>query len=237
MIDIHCHILPGIDDGPEKIGTTLEMLRMAEKDGISHIVATPHYRCQDVPTMQDIEECVSLVRGEMEKRGMTIRLLMGADIRLTYELIACMTSRTLPSINGSRYFLLELPDLLPPHLEEFIHETRVMGYMPVITHPERNCRLLESPERSEALRKAGALLQLTAMSITGEFGRQIKKYSLQLLKMGCVDFVASDAHDTKYRAPVLSKAYRDVAAVLDREAARRMFIDNPKAVVENREIP
>jgi protein-tyrosine phosphatase len=236
MIDIHCHILPGIDDGPEKIETTLEMLSMAEKDGITHIVATPHYRCQDVPTIQDIENSVGLVRRELERNGLTIRLLMGADIRLTYELIACMSDRAIPSINDSRYFLLELPDLLPPHLEEFIHETMVKGYVPIITHPERNYRLLESPLRTEALRKAGALIQLTAMSITGEFGRQIKKYSLQLLKMGCVDFVASDAHSSNRRVPLLSKAYRDVSAILDEESAQRMFIDNPKAVIENREI-
>jgi len=237
MIDIHCHILPDIDDGPEKIEATLEMLRIAEKDGITHIVATPHYRCQDVPTIKNIEERVSRVRREMEKDGMTISLLMGADIRLTYELISCISTGVLPSINGSRYFLLELPDLPPPHLEEFIHETRVKGYVPVITHPERNYRLLESPIRSESLRKAGALLQLTAMSITGDFGRQIRKYSLQLLKMGCVDFVASDAHGANRRVPVLSKAYHEVSSVLDRDAAQRMFVDNPKAVIEDREIP
>lgn len=237
MIDIHCHILPDIDDGPEEIEATLEMLRIAEKDGITHIVATPHYRCQDVPTIKDIEERVSRVRREMEKDGMTISLLMGADIRLTYELIACLASRAIPSINRSRYFLLELPDLLPPHLEEFIHETRVKGYVPIITHPERNYRLLESPQRSEALWKAGALLQLTAMSITGDFGRQIKKYSLELLKMGCVDFVASDAHSTEHRVPVLSKAYKEVSSILDEESAQQMFIDNPKAVIENRELP
>jgi protein-tyrosine phosphatase len=108
--------------------------------------------------------------------------------------------------------------------------------VPIITHPERNYRLLESPLRTEALRKAGALIQLTAMSITGEFGRQIKKYSLQLLKMGCVDFVASDAHGTERRVPVLSKTYKEVSSILDEESAQRMFIDNPKAVIENREI-
>ena len=237
MIDIHCHILPGIDDGPEKMETTLEMLRMAADDGITHIIATPHYRCQDVLTMQDIDDRVSLVRKEMEKSGMTIRLSAGADIRLTYELISCLSRRALPTINGSRYFLLELPDFLPPHFDEFIFESRIKGYVPIITHPERNHSLLASPRRSEVLREAGALLQLTAMSITGEFSRQIKKYSLQLLKMGCVDFVASDAHSTKRRVPVLSRAYGEVSKMLDEDAAQRMFVDNPKAVIENRELP
>ena len=236
MIDIHCHVLPAMDDGPAELAATMEMLRMAEDDGISHIIATPHYRCHDVPSVQDIDDCVTLVRDKMDKSGMSIRLLRGADIRLTYELLDCMARRALPTINGSRYFLLELPDLLPPHLDEFVFDAKLKGYVPIVTHPERNYTLLASPRRSELLREAGALLQVTAMSITGEFGRQIKKYALQLLKMDCVDFVASDAHGTNRRVPVLSRAYREVSVLLDKDAAQRLFVDNPRAVIENREI-
>ena len=236
MIDIHCHILPGMDDGPKELDATMKMLRMAEDDGISHIIATPHYRCLDVPTVQDIDDRVSLVRDKMEKSGMSIRLLRGADIRLTYELLDCMSRHALPTINGSRYFLLELPDLLPPHFDEFIFEARLRGYVPIVTHPERNYTLLASPRRSEMLRESGALLQITAMSITGEFGRQIKKYALQLLKTGCVDFVASDAHGTSRRVPVLSRAFREVSRLLGKDEAGKLFTENPAAVVENREL-
>ncbi len=237
MIDIHCHILPGMDDGPAELDTTMQMLRIAEDDGISHIIATPHYRCQDVPTMEDIDDRVAVVRYRMEKSNMRIRLLRGADIRLTYELLDCMSRRALPTINGSRYFLLELPDLPPPHVDEFIFEAKLKGYAPIITHPERNYTLLASPRQSEQLRNAGALLQITAMSITGEFGRKIKKYALQLIKMGCVDFVATDAHGTNHRVPILSRAYWEVTTLLDRDAAQRIFVDNPRAVIEDRALP
>jgi protein-tyrosine phosphatase len=236
MIDIHCHILPGMDDGPAELDATMKMLRIAEDDGVSHIIATPHYRCQDVPTMQDIDDCVALVRDKMEKSGLSIQLLSGADIRLTYELLDCISRHALPTINGSRYFLLELPDLLPPHFDEFIFEAKIKGYVPIITHPERNYTLFASPRKSELLRESGALLQITAMSITGEFGKQTKKFALQLLNMGCVDFVASDAHGTSRRVPVLSRAYREVSKFLNQDEARKMFIENPAAVVENREL-
>lgn len=236
MIDIHCHILPEMDDGPVELEATMKMLSMAEDDGISHIIATPHYQCQDVPTMQDIDDRVSLVREEMDKSGLRIELLRGADVRLTYELLDCISRHALPTLNGSRYFLLELPDLLPPHFGELIFEARLKGYVPIVTHPERNYTLLASPRRSELLRESGALLQITAMSITGEFGKQIKKYALQLLKMGCVDFVASDAHSTNRRVPVLSRAYREVLELLNKEAAGKIFMENPAAVIENREI-
>ncbi len=237
MIDIHCHILPEMDDGPVELDVTMKMLRIAEDDGISHIIATPHYQCQDVPTMQDIDDRVSLVRERMEKSGMRIRLLRGADVRLTYELLDCISRHALPTLNGSRYFLIELPDLLPPHFDELIFDARLKGYVPIVTHPERNYTLLASPRRSELLRESGVLLQITAMSITGEFGKQIKKYALQLLKMGCVDFVASDAHSTNRRVPVLSRAYREVLELLDKDVARKIFMENPAAVIENREIP
>lgn len=236
MIDIHCHLLPGIDDGPTQMGTSIDMCRMAVKDGISHIVATPHYRCQDIPTVQDIREKVGLLQEEIRKNNIPLQLSMGADIRLTYELLQCMEQKALPSINGSRYFLLELPDLLPPHFDNLIFEAKIKGYIPIITHPERNYSLLASPEKTAIVRESGALIQLTAMSITGDFGKPIRRYSYALLEADAVDFVASDAHNTDRRVPVLSRAYRVVASEFGQETADRLFIHNPKAVVENREL-
>jgi len=236
MIDIHCHILPAIDDGPADLQETLEMLRIAAGDGITHIVATPHYRHKESPTAQDIREKIALVRKEMAKSSIDIELMGGADIRLTYELMEGIEKNEIPTINSSRYFLLELPDLIPPNLGAFLFDARVRGFAPVITHPERNHSLISSPEKIKALRNAGALFQLTAMSVTGELGRQIKKFTGQLLKKGYVDFIATDAHSTKRRPPLLSKAYRETAGILGKTGADRIFIDNPKAVLENREI-
>jgi len=236
MIDIHCHILPAIDDGPAALHETLEMLRIAAGDGITHIVATPHYRHGESPTAQDIREKVALVREEMAKSSVNIELMGGADIRLTYELMEGIEKNEIPTLNNSWYFLLELPDLIPPHLDGFLFEARVKGFFPVITHPERNHSLIYSPEKIRALREAGALFQLTAMSVTGKLGRQIKKFTEHLLKKGYVDFIATDAHSTEQRPPLLSKAYRETVGILDKTCADRIFIDNPKAVIENREI-
>ena len=236
MIDIHCHILPAIDDGSADLQETLEMLRIAAGDGITHIVATPHYRHGASPNAQDIREKIALVREEMAKSSIDVELLGGADIRLTYELMEGIEKNEIPTINNSGYFLLELPDLIPPRLDGFLFEARVKGFVPVITHPERNHSLLYSPEKIKALRNAGALFQLTAMSVTGKLGRQIKKFAGQLLKKGYVDFIATDAHSTQQRPPLLSKAYRETADILDNTGADRIFIDNPKAVLENREI-
>jgi len=237
VIDIHCHILPAIDDGSPDMETTMRMLDIAARDGIGQIVASPHFRQGERPSLENILDNLRTVQDEAVRRGCPVRLYSGADIRLTYELFEALEKRELPTINGSRYFLLELPDLIPPNLEDFIFEAKIKGYVPIITHPERNYSLLSAFDKAEPIRESGALFQLTAMSITGDFGRQIRKFSLHLLKKGLVDFVATDAHSTDRRIPVLSTAYAEVSDILNDDEALRMFTENPKAVLENSELP
>jgi protein-tyrosine phosphatase len=236
MIDIHCHILPSIDDGPSDTDTSLGMSRIAANDGTTHIVATPHYRYGEKPTTEEIQEAIRVLGKRIDQEGVPVRLLGGADIRLTYELLEGIETCSVPTINDTRYFLIEIPDLIPPNLDDFIFEATLRGYVPVITHPERNYTLLSAPERIDELRGTGALFQVTAMSITGEFGLQIKRYSQMLLRKGVVDFVASDAHSTNRRPPGLSKAYRVVSEILDRRQADRIFLENPAAMIEDREL-
>ncbi len=236
MIDIHCHILPGIDDGAPDIETSLGMLKMAAADGITHIAATPHFTYSEKPTFEDIKACVKLLSERAKREDIGIKILCGADIRLTYELIHGIQNNDLPAINGSRYFLIELPDLLPPNIEDLIFEAKLKGFIPIITHPERNYSLLSSPDKADPLREAGALFQLTAMSVTGDFGSQIRKLSLFFFKKGFVDFVATDAHNVGRRPPLLSKDYREVSDIYDEKMAKQIFLENPSAVIENREI-
>jgi protein-tyrosine phosphatase len=236
LVDIHCHILPAIDDGSPDMDTTLRMLEIAERDNIGHIVASPHYRHGGVPSFGEIHGLLRTVQEEAGKKGIRVRLYSGADIRLTYELFEAIEKGEVPTINNSRYFLLELPELIPPRLDDFIFNAKIKGLVPIITHPERNYSLLSAPEKADSLKKAGTLFQLTAMSITGDFGRQIRKFSLYMLRKGYVDIVASDAHGTNRRIPVLSSAYRETADILSADSARKIFIENPKSVIENREI-
>lgn len=236
MIDIHCHILPGIDDGPLEIETSIEMFKIAADDGITHIVATPHFIYNDKPTIKDINELVTLIEKRIQADKIKVKLLSGADIRLTYELIYGIEKNEIMTINGSRYFLLELPPLLPPNLDNFFFSIKMNGFIPIITHPERDYNLLSSIDKLKSLKDAGALIQITAMSITGEFGNQIKSFSQMLLKKGMVDFIASDAHNTIHRPPLLSRAYKETSNLLDKNEAKKLFIDNQLAVIENKEI-
>lgn len=236
MIDIHCHILPDIDDGPADVRTSLRMLKMAADDGITHVVATPHFRYREKPNLHDIEAAHLSLQLLAEEEKIPVTLLWGGDVRISFEMLEGLDRREVPAVNGSRYLLLELPDLVPPRLADFLFEIRVKGYVPIITHPERNYGLLSSPEKTGPLREAGALFQVTAMSITGDFGPPVKKMSLMLLKEGYIDIIASDAHNLERRVPVLSKAFRAVAKAAGPMAARRLCLENPLAVIEDREI-
>ncbi len=237
MIDIHCHILPGVDDGPADLETSVRMLKIAAADGIERVVASPHIVFNGGPSPDDICRGLASLKERAEEEGIPVRLCPGADLRLSPELIERIGTEEIPTINGSRYFLLELPDVIPPNTAGFLLDVRAKGFLPIITHPERNCGLLSRPERLTALMEAGAMCQLTAMSITGGFDDRIRWFSRMLLRKGSVDFVASDAHDPVMRKPVLSGAKREVARILGETEAARIFFENPLAVLENRPLP
>lgn len=236
MIDLHCHILPGIDDGPRNEEESVRMAEMAEKDGITHIVATPHFLWNGTLDHEMIGDSLVSFRARVLEKDIRVKLLAGADIKLTYEAMKRIEKGDLPTIDGSRYFLLELPDPVPPNVDNFLFSAGMKGYKAIITHPERNKSLQSSPEKMDKLRASGALFQLTAMSITGEFGSQVEAFSRFLLKKGFVDFVASDAHDSVRRKPLLSKAYGEVLRSFREKAANRIFFANPEAVLANGEL-
>lgn len=236
MIDIHCHLLAAIDDGPPGLAESVEMARMAAADGIRTIVASPHFSYGRPPGIPEIDLAMLSLRERLREDAVQVDLLRGADIRLTYELLEGIKKGDLPTINGSRYFLLELPEIIPPNLDNFLHSVNIRGLVPVITHPERNYTFLSAPRKVFGLRDGGALIQVTAMSITGEFGAQVQGLSDMLLQKGLVDFVATDAHGAVQRKPVLSKAFKTVTRRLGAAAANRIFFENPQAVIENEEI-
>ncbi|MHB8882366.1 MAG: tyrosine-protein phosphatase [Thermodesulfovibrionales bacterium] len=236
MIDLHCHLLPGLDDGAQDLTMSLEMARIAVADGISRIIATPHYSHNNRTLRTGITSAVQLLQEALQASGIQLGVSAGAEIELTPEVFRAVEERDLITLHGSRYFLLELPDLLPPVLETFMFKARMSGYVPVISHPERNYSLLVSKEKLQRLRDAGALFQVTAMSITGEFDEQIQRYAEMMLRGGYVDFVASDGHDSSYRLPRLSAAAAEVRRLLGEAACSRIFSENPRYVLEDREI-
>lgn len=237
MIDIHAHILPGLDDGPDSWEETLEMCRIARRDGITGIVASPHIR-EGIwdNTREGIEEKVSELNDRLDGR-LDIEVLCGAEVHAAPNLAKKVKSGVIPTINDNGYMSLELPvELVPPHIEDLIFELRLAKIRPVIAHVERCGWIKREFERIGRFVEMGALIQITAMSMTGEFGRTARAMCVKLLKRGLVHVIASDCHDSGLRAPVLSKAVREAAGVVGEVEALKMVDETPWKIVRGEEI-
>lgn len=230
FIDIHCHIIPGIDDGADDLNEALKMLEIAVNDGISHIFATPHimsgvYDNQAVAIRQAVEAFQKHIPASM-------KLLHGADVRISHDLLKRIENKEIVTLMDSGYLLFEFPEFaVPPNVDNMIFNLKQRGITPIITHPERHMRLMRDHEMLRDFLSTGALCQITAMSVTGDFGREIKKFSMSMLDKGLVDFIASDAHDTKKRPPILSKAYKEVKKHFGEAAADTIFFHNPNKIL------
>ena len=240
MVDLHHHLLPGVDDGSPDLGTSLAMVEMAMEDGITHIVATPHAnehfpydRDGNAALLQQIREALP------SRVAVKVTLGLGADFHLDFE--NTEDARLNParySINGGGYLLIELPDTsIPPRIDEVLYELRVSGLTPILTHPERNATLQRSRSRLREWMRADLLVQVTAGSLTGTFGKVAERVAWELMENRWVHFVSSDAHNLTRRTPRLSEAHHAVATRMGEETAQRLFVTNPLAVFENRPLP
>lgn len=235
MIDLHCHILPGLDDGPSSIEEALEMCRIAFEDGIRTIVATPHMLNGMFPVEREaIFEAFLRLFETLTQKSIPIRILPGADVHLDQAVPGCLERGELVTVaNLGRHLLLELPqDIVPEGLEELLFQVQLKGVTPIITHPERNVEVQQRPAILDDLVRAGSLTQITAGSLTGDFGSRAQRCALQLLKSGTAHLVSTDAHDTGRRAPRLSAARKVVAEEVEREEAERIFQERPARILE-----
>jgi protein-tyrosine phosphatase len=237
MIDLHAHVLPGIDDGPSTLDEAVRMCALAWQDGIRVIVATPHQH-HDMWPNEDGAPLEALRQELVAACPDGPEIVLGAELRADSELLEALEARPaggLLSIAGSRYLLLEFPSLdvgLDPFF--FVHELRLAGKVPVLAHPERIPWLAGQPELLLELGERGALIQITAMSLTGELGRVPRVCCELLLDEGQVHFLATDAHDLVNRPPLLSSARAAVEQGWGAEVATRLTVDNPRAVLEDR---
>jgi len=236
MVDIHCHIIPEVDDGSRSWEMTREMCRIAADDGIRHIVATPH--CNNVYPY-DRERYEGLKEKLREASDGRLEFSIGCDFHFSYENITdAIENPGRYSINGMRYLLIEFSDYgIPPNVAELVFQFTSRGIVPIVTHPERNPLLVRRPEKVLELVDAGALVQVTANSITGFWGEKARSVAEWLFAQGAVHVVASDAHDPKRRRPVLSEARNALTRMLGEEAAEALVNENPKAIVEGRPLP
>jgi protein-tyrosine phosphatase len=213
MIDIHSHILPGIDDGAQSLDEAIEMAEAAVQEGITHLFATPHHRNGRYENeKRSIVQEVILFNGELVKRDIPLQVIPGQEIRLYNELIEDMDQDVLvPLDHTANYLLIEFPSSsVPNNAADLLYELTLRNYRPIIVHPERNSEIMENPEVLYELIKAGALAQVTANSIIGNFGKKIMTFSHELIKANMIHFVASDAHNTTTRGFHLTKAYEAI---------------------------
>jgi protein-tyrosine phosphatase len=210
MIDIHSHILPGIDDGAQNLEDAVRMADAAVQEGITHLYATPHHRNGRYENEKSsILERVNVLNAELSQRNIPLHILPGQEIRLYKELIDDLDRDVLlPLHHQSKYILIEFPSSnVPAYAAETLYELSLRNYTPIIVHPERNSEIIENPVLLYDLIIEGALTQVTANSIIGNFGKKIMNFSHDLIKSNMAHFIASDAHNTSSRGFHLTKAY------------------------------
>lgn len=236
MLDLHCHMLPGIDDGAQDLATALEMARIAVADGIRLVACTPHiYPVLYENRARDIRAAVDAFREHLGGAEIPLEITYGADIQLVPELVESLNNGSFPTLHGSRYFLFEPPHhVAPPHFSEMLFDVLSRGYIPIITHPERLTWLDDDHYGwfTTAARR-GAWLQLTAGSVVGRFGRGPRYWAERMLDEGIVHILATDAHDTERRPPCLAEGRDAAAAWVGPEEAERLVVGRPQLVVED----
>lgn len=227
-VDIHSHILYGLDDGARGRDESVRMLEIAAASGTSDIVATPHANAQ---YEFDPDEIDSQIRDLSATSA--VRIHRGCDFHLQLANIedALLHPRKY-TINGKSYLMVEFPDLtISPSTDEILLQLLDAGMVPIITHPERNAVLQKKVDDLARWVELGCYVQVTAASCTGTFGREVKASAREMMARGLVHFIASDAHDTRHRPPNLSDAYALLARQWGEETIRPLFVDNPKAVL------
>lgn len=236
MIDVHHHLLYALDDGSPDLETSLQMAEMAIEDGITHVVCTPHANSEYPFQLVENAERLACLQQNLGDR---LTLGLGCDFHLSYDNIEdALAHPTRYTINGKQYLLVEFPDFgIPQNISTTFYEMSVAGIVPILTHPERNLTLMQKPEKLAEWIRMGCQVQVTAGSLLGRFGKGPQRIAQQLLDWRWVHILATDAHNTTSRPPVMSEAYQHLAKKYGMETAERLCVHNPRAVFYGQALP
>ena len=240
MIDVHCHILPEVDDGPKSWEGAVEMCRMAVADGITHTVATPHANHRYAYDRAYLSGLLGQLRDQiLEKIGPALELSLGCDFHLSFEnLERVLEQPHTYTIGETNYLLVELSNYsVPTQLSECFTRLGDRGLTPILTHPERNPILQQTPQRILEWAEQGCLIQVTASALTGKWGERPEIVARWLLDRSAVHVLASDAHDTRHRVPNLSASRAVAEKIVGAEYADALVEGNPGAIVKGMPIP
>ena len=234
-IDIHCHILPGVDDGSPDMATSLEMLRIADKNGITHLILTPHHK----PMHHNVSHEHNVVyrkklQEAAKEAGIKAKLFSGNEIYYSDETMEELMEGKICSLAGSDYVLVEFHPTNPyKAIQNAVSRVQAAGFIPIIAHVERYSDIVSHPSRVKDLIEMGSFIQVNASSIMGKYGFGISHFTKKLLKEELVHFVASDAHDTGRRAPNLLDCRNYVERKYGEDYGKKLFFTNPANVIRN----
>ncbi len=239
FIDLHTHILAGMDDGAKDLLESIHMAEIAMNDGINIVAATPHVRTQVFENRkEDILIKVAALNKELKKNLVDVTVLPGAEYRLEYDLFQQLENGEILTINDTgKYLLVELPpNLIPPRTEDMIYEIQIRGITPIIAHPERNDYFARNTGALQSYVDRGVLTQITSTSVTGLFGSKAQKAAWKFMENGMVHILASDGHSHKNRSPVLSKAWMQIQNRWGPEYANLLAYENPLAIINAQQV-
>lgn len=239
MIDIHFHCLPGIDDGPRSWDEAVALCKAAAADGIETIVATPHV-LREMWLNENAAERDALIAELNRRLGGTPVIVPGCEYYFSADAVELCRDEAGPLtlLNRSSYLLVEFPATsIPPQAEGVFHELSLIGVTPVVAHPERNLVLAREPEKLERMLELGAIAQVTAGSLTGEFGKAALAAATELLKRGLVHVIATDSHSLTRRPPRMTEAREMIRRKWSAEVEEMLFESNARAIIANQPLP
>ncbi|PRX35687.1 protein-tyrosine phosphatase [Orenia metallireducens] len=233
MIDIHTHILPGVDDGAKELNESLEIAREAERQGVTTIVATPHYMEEGYGiSPSETKQQVAELQAEIERAGIDVRVLSGAEVYIMPNLAKRVKEGMVTTINDSSYILIEFPmTKIPDYTDDLLYDLKVMGYTPIIAHPERYKEIQTDPNRLYYWIKSGVLAQLNAGSLLGAFGSKVKETAELLVDLNMVQLIASDLHSNTRRRECLEDGFTKLEGRIAHRA--ELYLQNAEAVINN----